>query len=130
LDEVSALLWALAVTRFGYWVAEDKATGYFVGGLVSLTTSAPCSRPSKACRKSGGYWSHQRTAEASQRKPVRAVGAWGDEHLPSPQTACIIAPENLPSIRVAVKCGYRASQPATYKGQPRKVFIRDRNPSR
>jgi RimJ/RimL family protein N-acetyltransferase len=53
-----------------------------------------------------------------------AAVAWGDECFGGAHTACIIHPENLPSIRVAEKCGYRKSGSATYKGQPTIVFVR------
>jgi len=55
---------------------------------------------------------------------VRAAVAWGDEHFGARQTGCIIRPENLASIRVAEKSGYRKFQDTTYKGQPTLVFVR------
>jgi len=81
----------------GFWllVAEDKARQFLSERLVSLTTSAPCSRPSKACRKSGGLCSHKRRAELCNGSGSRGR-CLGDEHLPFPQTACIINPENFP----------------------------------
>jgi RimJ/RimL family protein N-acetyltransferase len=41
------------------------------------------------------------------------------------RTACIIAPENAPSIRVAEKCGYREFQRTTYKDNATIMFVRD-----
>jgi RimJ/RimL family protein N-acetyltransferase len=41
------------------------------------------------------------------------------------RTACIIVPENIASIRVAVKCGYREVARTTYKGHPTIVFVRE-----
>lgn len=57
---------------------------------------------------------------------VRAAVAWGDAKVSLSRTACIIAPENAASIRVAVKCGYREFARTTYKGHP--VLIFDREP--
>ena len=55
---------------------------------------------------------------------VRAIVAWGDAHFGAKPTACIIAPENLLSIRVAGKNGYREIQRTTYHGNPTIMFQR------
>jgi len=115
---------------FGYWVAEDKATGNFVGEVGFADYKRSLQPSLKGVPEIGWALVSQAQGRGFATESVRAVVAWGDEHFPSPQTACIIAPENLPSIRVAVKCGYREHQLATYKGRPTKLFIRDRNPSR
>jgi len=47
-------------------------------------------------------------------------------HFTNARTACIIAPENVASIRVAVKCGYKELQRTTYKGNPVAMFVRER----
>jgi RimJ/RimL family protein N-acetyltransferase len=51
--------------------------------------------------------------------------AWGDAHFGRRRTVCLIAPQNLASIRVAEKCGYRELQRTTYKGNPTILFARD-----
>jgi len=93
--------WALL--GFGYWVAEEKATGSESGWVLA----------SHAHGK--GY-----ATEA-----VRAVVAWGDARFSSRRTACIIAPENVASIRVAEKCGYREFARTTYKGHAVVMFERE-----
>jgi RimJ/RimL family protein N-acetyltransferase len=54
-----------------------------------------------------------------------AAIAWGETHFGPVRTACIIAPENAPSIRVAEKCGYREFQRTTYKDNATIMFVRD-----
>jgi RimJ/RimL family protein N-acetyltransferase len=115
---------------FGYWVAEDKATGNFVGEVGFADYKRSLEPSLKGMPEIGWVLASQAHGRGFATEAVRAVVAWGDGHFPFPQTACIIAPENLASIRVAVKCGYHESQPATYKGHPTKLFIRDRNPTR
>ena len=56
---------------------------------------------------------------------VLAAVEWGAAHFSSARTACIIAPENIASIRVAVKCGYREFKLTTYKGHPTLMFVRE-----
>ena len=75
-------------------------------------------------QKSAGRWPHS-YGKGYATEAVRSVVAWGEEHFGPSRTTCIIAPENLPSIRVAEKCGYREFQRTTYKGQPAIVFVRD-----
>jgi RimJ/RimL family protein N-acetyltransferase len=44
---------------------------------------------------------------------LRAVLAWGDDHIAQRRTVCIIHPDNHPSFRVAEKLGYKAIYSAT-----------------
>jgi len=50
---------------------------------------------------------------------------WGDENFSPSRTTCIVSPDDLSSIRVAEKCGYRDLQLTLYKGQPAIVFVRE-----
>ena len=52
-------------------------------------------------------------AEAAQ-----AALAWGDAHLPVARTVCLIDVANLPSLRLAAKCGYQEIDRVSYKGVP------------
>jgi RimJ/RimL family protein N-acetyltransferase len=53
---------------------------------------------------------------------MTAVLAWaGPAH---PRTVCIIDPDNLASLRVAARLGYREIGRVDYKGQPILVFER------
>jgi RimJ/RimL family protein N-acetyltransferase len=55
---------------------------------------------------------------------ARAAIAWGERHFGGRRTACIIAPENEPSLRVAEKCGFRELQHTTCKDKPTILFVR------
>jgi len=48
---------------------------------------------------------------------ARAALAWMETRFAPPRTVCIIDPENLASLRVAGKLGYRAYGEAEYKGK-------------
>lgn len=114
--------WALL--GFGYWVVEEKATGRFVGEIGFADYKREL-EPSLHDKPEIGWV----LAPASQDKgyateAVRAAIRWGDANFGPAQTACIIYPENLPSIRVAEKCGYRQWRLTTYKGRPTLVFVR------
>ena len=111
---------------FGYWLVEEKATGNFVGEIGFADYKRDLEPSLKGIPEIGWVLASQAHGKGYATEAVRAAVAWGDAHFPSARTACIIAPENLASIRVAVKCGYREFTLATYKGNPTVMFVRDR----
>lgn len=115
-------LWALL--GFGYWVIEERATGRFAGetGFADFKREMT---PSLEGAPEAGWvvapWAHGR---GFATEAVRAALAWGDAHLRSRRTVCIIDPDNAPSIRVAGKCGYVEYAHGSYKGSPSILFQR------
>jgi RimJ/RimL family protein N-acetyltransferase len=115
---------------FGYWAVEERATGNFVGEL-GFADYKRNSQPSlDGMPEIGWVLTSQAHGKGYATEAVRAAVAWGDAHFRSPRTACLISPENLASIRVAEKCGYRGPEPATYKGKPWLLFVREPGGSR
>jgi RimJ/RimL family protein N-acetyltransferase len=110
---------------FGYWVAEEKATGKFIGEIGFADYKRDLEPSLKGVPEIGWVLTSQAHGRGYATEAVRAAVAWGDAHFLSARTACIIAPENLLSIRVAVKCGYREFQLTTYKGQPTIMYVRE-----
>jgi RimJ/RimL family protein N-acetyltransferase len=110
---------------FGYWLVEEKATGNFVGEIGFADWKRDLQPSLKGVPETG--WTLVTTAHGRgyATEGVSAAVAWSDANFPSARTACIINPENLASIRVAVKCGYRELQITTYRGQPTLMFVRD-----
>jgi RimJ/RimL family protein N-acetyltransferase len=60
---------------------------------------------------------------------VRAALRWADAQWPAANTACIIAPDNTASLRVAQKCGYVEWVRTSYKGKPTIQFRRMADPA-
>jgi RimJ/RimL family protein N-acetyltransferase len=110
---------------FGYWVVEEKSTGNFIGemGFADYKRDLPALRD---IPEIGWVFTTQASGKGYATEAVRAAVAWGDAHFSSPQTACIIHPENLASIHVAEKCNYRQSLRTTYKSHPTIMFVRHR----
>ena len=115
--------WALLA--FGYWVVEEKATGNFAGEIGFADYKRDLQPSLKGVPEIGWVLVSQAHGKGYATEAVRAVVAWGDAHFGPVRTACIIHPENLASIRVAEKCGYRELQRATYKGNPTMMFVRE-----
>ena len=110
---------------FGYWVVEEKASGKFAGEVGFADYKREMESPVKELPEIGWVlpvWAH---GKGYATEAARAALLWGDEHFSPPRTTCIVSPDNLPSIRVAEKCGYRNLQFSSYKGHPIVVFVRD-----
>jgi RimJ/RimL family protein N-acetyltransferase len=114
--------WALL--GFGYWVVEEKATDNFAGEIGFADYKRNPEPSLRGVPEIGWAFASQFHGKGYATEAVRAAVAWGDEHFELSPTACIIHPDNLPSIRVAEKCGYREFQRTTYKGQPTIVLVR------
>ncbi len=115
--------WALM--GFGFWVAEEKATGKFVGEIGFADFKRDLEPSLKGVPEIGWVLAAHAHGKGYATEAVRAALAWGDEHFQPARTACIIVPENLQSIRVAAKCGYEEFARTTYKGHSVLMFARE-----
>ncbi len=113
-----------SVLGFGSWLVEERATGNFVGE-VGFANYRRAIEPPLDAPEIGWVLAVQFHGKGYATEAVRSAVTWGEQHFGPVRTTCIIAPENLPSIRVAEKCGYRESLRTTYKGQPAVVFVRE-----
>jgi RimJ/RimL family protein N-acetyltransferase len=112
------------VMGFGYWVVEEKATGDFVGEVGFADYKRDLEPSLQGTPEIGWVLASQVHGKGYATEAARAAIAWGERHFGAIRTACIIHPDNIPSIRVAEKCGYREFQLTTYKGQPAMLFVR------
>ena len=110
--------------EFGYWAIEEKATGAFAGELGFAEFKRELEPPILGFPEIGWVLAPHAHGRGYATEAVQAAVAWGDQHFGATRTVCLIHPENLRSIRVAEKCGYREFQPTTYKGQPTTLFER------
>ncbi|HYW45800.1 MAG TPA: GNAT family N-acetyltransferase [Bryobacteraceae bacterium] len=109
---------------FGHWAVEEKATGNFVGELGFGDFKRDIEPSFNGVPEVGWVLVSRVHGKGYATEGVRAALAWGEERFGLAQTACIIHPENLPSIRVAEKCGFREFQRTVYKNQPTILFFR------
>ena len=106
-------LWSLL--GFGYWAVEEKASGEFAGELGFADFKRDL-EPSLGEMPELGWALVSRVhGKGYATEAVRAAIAWGDQHFGAVRTACIIHPENIASLRVAEKCGYREYHRTLYK---------------
>lgn len=105
--------WALM--GFGYWAAEDKATGVFLGEGGFAEFRRDVRPPIEGMPEIGWALIPSAHGKGLATEAVRAMCAWGDENFGSTPTVCMIDPENIASAWVAKKCGYQEYLRATYK---------------
>jgi len=114
--------WALM--GYGFWLIEERGTGRLVGetGYADFKRDV---EPSLAGMPEIGWaiapWAH---GKGYGSEAVRAAVKWGDGYFGARSTACMIDPQNTPSLRIAEKCGYKEFARTTYKGAPTVLFKR------
>ena len=107
-------LWASV--DLGYWVARETETARFVGefGFADYHRDTT---PSFAGTPEVGWvaaaWAQ---GKGFASEAVTAILAWGDQQARFERTVCMISTNNLPSLRIADKFGYRAFSDVIYKG--------------
>ena len=90
-------------------------------GLSAVALVAPADAQDQEKTPALAPWAH---GQGFATEAVRAVVAWGERHFGAQRTVCLIDPDNVASIRVAEKCGYRRVASSTYKGAPTLLFER------
>ena len=114
-------LWALL--GFGYWVVREKASGRFVGE-VGFADFKRDLEPAIEVPEAGWVLSSRCHGRGYGTEAVTAMHAWGTRRFAGRPTACIIAPDNLASIRLAEKSGYRETGRPLFRGEPTILFER------
>jgi RimJ/RimL family protein N-acetyltransferase len=114
-------LWSLL--GYGYWLAEDRESGRLVGEFGFAKWQREITPPLDAPEMGWALmpWAHGR---GLAMEGATAVLAWGDGKFAGAPVACIISPDNAPSLRVAEKCGFREFARTTFKGEPTIIFRR------
>lgn len=128
---------------FGYWIVEEKETGRFAGevgfwdwkreikpslqGLPELgwVLSSRVHGQGYATEAAGAAirWAHSHLRERTSSSGDRGLEVSIAPELHSAWMTCIIHPENVPSIRVAEKSGFKELLHTTYLGEPTIVFV-------
>jgi RimJ/RimL family protein N-acetyltransferase len=116
-----------AMLGFGYWVVRDTQSGRFLGEVGFADYHREIEPSLLGTPEVGWALDPAVQGRGYATEAVRAALAWADAHWPAGETACIVAPDNLPSLRVADKCGYREQLRTTYKGKPTIVLRRAGN---
>jgi RimJ/RimL family protein N-acetyltransferase len=109
---------------FGFWALEEKATGAFAGELGFAEFKRAIEPSVEGTPEVGWVLAPHAQGKGYATEAVRAAIAWGDGQLGSSRTVCLIHPENVRSIRVAEKCGFREFRRTSYRGEATTIFER------
>ena len=106
------------VMGYGFWAVEEKASGRFVGGTGFLSLHRAIEPPLGDAPEIGWVLHPDMHGQGYASEAVAAALAWGENHFGPVRTVCIIAPGNLPSLRLAARNGYHEYARGTYHGEP------------
>lgn len=107
-----------AAMGFGYWVIEERDSGRFVGEVGFADFKRDIGPSMRGFPELGFALAPASHGKGYATEAVGAVVAWGDVHVPSARTVCLINPQNSASRRVVEKCGYTLFEEGTFGGQP------------
>ncbi len=115
-------LWSML--GFGYWAVEEKVGGSYIGDIGFADFRRELDPSLAGMLEFGWIMSPAAHGKGYASEAVAAAIGWAAQHLPAMRAVCIIAPENLASIRVAEKAGFREWRRTVYHGEPTVVFAR------
>jgi RimJ/RimL family protein N-acetyltransferase len=107
-------LWDLL--GLGYWLVEEKATGRFLGQAGFAINRREIDASARDDPEIGWVMAPAAQGRGFASEAAAAVVAWGDANLAGRRTVCLIAPENLASLRIAEKVGYRRYAETDFAG--------------
>ncbi|HKE36256.1 MAG TPA: GNAT family N-acetyltransferase [Candidatus Baltobacteraceae bacterium] len=111
---------------YGYWVIEDRQTGEFAGECGFADFHRDIDPPLDGMPEMGWMIAPRFQGKGYATEGIVACLTWGARHFPAGTTfACIITPDNLASVRVAEKCGFRLREETTYLGDAVGLYTRD-----
>ena len=109
---------------YGYWAVEEKDSGRYIGDIGFADLKRDIEPSLHGMLEFGWVLAPHAHGKGYASEVVSAVTAWGQAHVGDHRAVCIISPDNLASIRVAEKAGFRRWQETTYHGSPTLVFTR------
>jgi RimJ/RimL family protein N-acetyltransferase len=109
---------------YGYWAVEERATARFVGEMGFADYHRAVSPALKDTPELGWVLSPAVHRRGLATEALSAIIEWGDRNFTARRTACIVAPENLASLRVAKKLGFVEDRRTTYNSAPTVLLYR------
>lgn len=97
--------WAL--TGYGFWAVEEKATGALVGEAGFIDLKRDYDPAVNGVPEIGWVLAPAAQGKGYATEAAKACLAWGATHFGPIRVIAAVNTENVPSIRVAEKCGFR-----------------------
>ncbi|HET9096864.1 MAG TPA: GNAT family N-acetyltransferase [Candidatus Baltobacteraceae bacterium] len=103
--------------NYGYWAIEEKSTGAFAGEIGFADFKRDIIPAMQNVPELGFALVSDLQGKGYGTEAVNAVLAWGDAHLPSKRTVCMVNENNIPSLRIVEKSGYRIFERSNVNGR-------------
>ncbi|HLI96810.1 MAG TPA: GNAT family N-acetyltransferase [Candidatus Baltobacteraceae bacterium] len=101
---------------FGYWAIELQTTGAFIGEIGFADFHREVIPAMRDVPELGFALASSAHGDGYATEAVRAVLSWGDEHLPSERTVCLVNEDNRASLHIVEKVGYRVFERGIVNG--------------
>ncbi|WP_093666631.1 GNAT family N-acetyltransferase [Sphingomonas gellani] len=112
---------------YGTWTIRARQDGAYLGS-VGLMLSRRATIPSFEDEVEAGWTLVPHAhGQGYAREALGAMLTWADANGIAP-VLCIIDDANLPSIRLAERCGFRPAGTVQYREQPVRLFRREKPP--
>lgn len=112
---------------FGYWVAESKDDGRFVGEVGFADHQRAITPPQPHLPEAGWVLKTSEHGKGYATEAVTCIVAWADRHIASDRTFCMFDPAHAASIKVGRTVGYGDDVMASYRDQPALLLSRARD---
>jgi RimJ/RimL family protein N-acetyltransferase len=113
---------------YGMWIAERASDGAVLGQIgfadFMREMDPPLADVPEMAWVLGGGGAAGSLGQGYGSEALAAVLAWGDANLSAAKFQCIIAPENIPSLRLAARFGFAEIRRTEYKDVEIVVFER------
>jgi RimJ/RimL family protein N-acetyltransferase len=113
-------------TGFGYWIAELKQSGELVGQLGFADFKRDMEPNLEGEPELGYVFSPAVHGKGIAFEACAAALEWADVNLRAESYPAIISPENIASIRLAERLGFRREPDGIYRGETIALFRRPR----
>lgn len=115
-----------SVLGYGYWLVEERHSGEFVGE-VGLADYKRMMEPPlvDGTPEVGWVIAPNKQGKGYATEAVGAALDWASAHLGQREMACMIHPDNVVSIGVAIRCGFVEAHRGTYAGEPTIILTFD-----
>jgi RimJ/RimL family protein N-acetyltransferase len=109
---------------YGSWVIEEKTAGQVVGNIGFVDRRGEGTFRDGALEL-GWIFATEASGKGYATEALTAVLGWGRTKFGGARVIAITAPDNVASMRVAVKCGFTEYQRALSAGRSRVFFERN-----
>jgi len=107
-------LWPLL--GYGIWAVREKRSGRYVGDVGFADLHREIEPNIDGIPEAGWVLSPWAQGKGYASEALNAALAWLQREVKCDRTVCLIAPENLPSKRVAEKAGFGSPRVIQYEG--------------